>query len=225
MPRTLARDKDLIVKRLPDKVVAVGGAPTVIEDIRDYLRMRKMRLRSLSVVMAAIERLRDPLESPGTYIRIGLELNPRECDALCEALLEFGVFSKPIHKARVEVWRTVAHNLGLSEDGSRAVVERMFGPPEILEAYGLLELNRSCSMSQVHRAFRKQVSKYHPDRVVNLAVDFQQLAASRTQELSAARSAVTRWLKDKDDDISLDTAVEFDDVVLQYSSFDDDIEL
>jgi DnaJ domain len=52
--------------------------------------------------------------------------------------------------------------------------------------YELLELPRTASSEDIKRAFRQQISRYHPDKVDHLGREFQEMAAIRAAELTEA---------------------------------------
>lgn len=52
--------------------------------------------------------------------------------------------------------------------------------------YSLLALSPSAAPEEIRRAFRKEVARYHPDKVQHLGPEFQQMAATRTAALTEA---------------------------------------
>lgn len=52
--------------------------------------------------------------------------------------------------------------------------------------YELLGIDPTASADDIKRAFRREVARYHPDKVLHLGDEFQQLAAERTAELTEA---------------------------------------
>jgi curved DNA-binding protein CbpA len=52
--------------------------------------------------------------------------------------------------------------------------------------YRLLDISATSSDEEVKRAFRQQIARYHPDKVHHLAKEFQEIAATRTAELTEA---------------------------------------
>jgi curved DNA-binding protein CbpA len=52
--------------------------------------------------------------------------------------------------------------------------------------YELLGIDASASPEQVKQGFRQQISRYHPDKVQHLGKEFQEIAAGRAAELTAA---------------------------------------
>jgi hypothetical protein len=58
--------------------------------------------------------------------------------------------------------------------------------PSARTHYQLLKVDPAAEPSAIKAAFREQVARYHPDKVVHLGQEFQDLAAQRTAELTAA---------------------------------------
>jgi hypothetical protein len=52
--------------------------------------------------------------------------------------------------------------------------------------YDLLELPRTASADEIKRAFRREIAKYHPDKVQHLGPEFQEIAAAKAAELTTA---------------------------------------
>ena len=52
--------------------------------------------------------------------------------------------------------------------------------------YELLEVARDASADDIKRAFRREIAKYHPDKVQHLGKEFQDIAASKAAELTQA---------------------------------------
>ena len=52
--------------------------------------------------------------------------------------------------------------------------------------YDLLAIERTASSEEVKRAFRREIARYHPDKVQHLGQEFQEIAAARAAELTEA---------------------------------------
>ena len=52
--------------------------------------------------------------------------------------------------------------------------------------YDLLAIERTASPEDVKRAFRREIARYHPDKVQHLGLEFQEIAATRAAELTEA---------------------------------------
>ena len=71
--------------------------------------------------------------------------------------------------------------------------------------YELLQVAPDASATQIKQAFRHTISRYHPDKVQHLGVEFQEIAQVRSAELTTAyktlidaerRAAYDQWLRD-----------------------------
>ena len=52
--------------------------------------------------------------------------------------------------------------------------------------YQLLGVGDSAPAEDIKRAFRREIARYHPDKVQHLGVEFQDIAAVRASELTEA---------------------------------------
>ncbi|MDO8794267.1 MAG: J domain-containing protein [Vicinamibacterales bacterium] len=57
--------------------------------------------------------------------------------------------------------------------------------------YELLEVPTEASADDIKRAFRREIAKYHPDKVQHLGIEFQEIAALRAAELTQAYKTLT----------------------------------
>lgn len=59
-------------------------------------------------------------------------------------------------------------------------------PPGTKTYYELLELAPSASPDEIKKAFRREIARYHPDKVEHLGQEFQEIATVKTAELMEA---------------------------------------
>jgi hypothetical protein len=52
--------------------------------------------------------------------------------------------------------------------------------------YELLGLDPSADADAIKKAFRREIARYHPDKVIHLGAEFQEMAATRAAELTVA---------------------------------------
>ena len=57
--------------------------------------------------------------------------------------------------------------------------------------YELLGIDPRASADDIKRAFRREIAKYHPDKVQHLGKEFQEIAAVRSAELTRAYKTLT----------------------------------
>ena len=57
--------------------------------------------------------------------------------------------------------------------------------------YDLLELTSAATLDDIKRNFRREIAKYHPDKVQHLGAEFQEIAARKAAELTEAYKTLT----------------------------------
>lgn len=57
--------------------------------------------------------------------------------------------------------------------------------------YELLGLETTADPDAIKRAFRREIARYHPDKVIHLGAEFQEMAATRAAELTVAYKTLT----------------------------------
>lgn len=57
--------------------------------------------------------------------------------------------------------------------------------------YDLLGLEPTADADAIKKAFRREIARYHPDKVIHLGAEFQEMAATRAAELTVAYKTLT----------------------------------
>lgn len=57
--------------------------------------------------------------------------------------------------------------------------------------YELLGLEPTADADTIKKAFRREIARYHPDKVIHLGAEFQEMAATRAAELTVAYKTLT----------------------------------
>lgn len=73
--------------------------------------------------------------------------------------------------------------------------------------YELLGLEPSADADAIKKSFRREIARYHPDKVVHLGAEFQEMAAVRAAELTVAYKTLTDPALRAEYDASLDAGV------------------
>ncbi len=71
--------------------------------------------------------------------------------------------------------------------------------------YEMLDVAPTASMDEIKRAFRREIAKYHPDKVQHLGKEFQEIAAIKAAELTQSYKTLTDETLRADYDAQLDT--------------------
>jgi hypothetical protein len=69
--------------------------------------------------------------------------------------------------------------------------------------YELLSLTPAADADAIKKAFRREIARYHPDKVVHLGAEFQDMAATRAAELTVAYKTLSDALLREQYDASL----------------------
>ena len=70
--------------------------------------------------------------------------------------------------------------------GRRPVIERPRDEPEVWDPWAVLEVTRGASRDEIHRAYRTQMKRYHPDRVDDLGDDLRAAAHAKVLDIQRA---------------------------------------
>ena len=70
--------------------------------------------------------------------------------------------------------------------------------------YDLFELRRTASADDIKKAFRREIAKYHPDKVQHLGREFQEIALTKAAELTQAYKTLSDPAARSDYDALLD---------------------
>ncbi len=71
--------------------------------------------------------------------------------------------------------------------------------------YEMLDVTPTASMDEIKRAFRREIAKYHPDKVQHLGKEFQEIAAVKAAELTQSYKTLTDETLRADYDAQLET--------------------
>ena len=67
----------------------------------------------------------------------------------------------------------------------------VISPPSVKTYYELLGLEITADADAIKKAFRREIARYHPDKVIHLGTEFQEMAATRAAELTVAYKTLT----------------------------------
>lgn len=74
--------------------------------------------------------------------------------------------------------------------------------------YEMLDVAATASMDEIKRAFRREIAKYHPDKVQHLGKEFQEIAAIKAAELTQSYKTLTDETLRADYDAQLESGGE-----------------
>jgi DnaJ like chaperone protein len=173
-------------------MVARADGKLLAEEVRAIRKILEEGLKIPADEQAEIRRLMKQ-EPSGTIDEIVCWMRYRfpdvPLDALLSALCDVSKADGDVAASEVEIIRQVAITYGVRAEDWPALAEMLELQPSAdvrLEHLCLLGLQRGASKADVKTAYRTKVKQYHPDRVSNLAPEFQELATRKTIGLRVA---------------------------------------
>ena len=103
-----------------------------------------------------------------------------------------------LHSAEQQLLEKIAHDLGYSQQQFKALLGRVTGQEQFLNessfkdklqaAHELLGVNPGVADAELKKAYRRQMSQHHPDKLVakGLPEEMMNIAAAKTREIKAA---------------------------------------
>ena len=79
---------------------------------------------------------------------------------------------------------TIAGYLGISSRDYNSIKAMFYNQSD--NAYKILEIDKTATVDQIKRAYRKMVMKYHPDRVEHLGEEHKQGAEAKFRQVQKA---------------------------------------
>lgn len=70
--------------------------------------------------------------------------------------------------------------------------------------YELLGIDPAADVDTIRKAFRREIARYHPDKVIHLGQEFQDIAATRAAQLTTAYNTLTNGSARAEYDASID---------------------
>lgn len=74
-----------------------------------------------------------------------------------------------------------------------------------LDHYAILNISRNAKIDEIKRAYRREMSKYHPDRFATASAEEQRYASLRSQRINEAHRVLSDFFSRNDYDRSIDT--------------------
>ena len=79
---------------------------------------------------------------------------------------------------------TISGYLGISSKDFESIKAMFFNSTE--NAYKILEIDKSASVDEIKKAYRKMAKKYHPDRLIHLGKEHQKGAEEKFRQVQEA---------------------------------------
>ena len=95
-----------------------------------------------------------------------------------------------IHPLEVKVIHTISGYIGISHKDFDSIQAMFY--KDTTAAYKILEILPEASNNEVKKAYRKMASKFHPDKVHHLGVEFQKMAEEKFKTLNDAYTQIKK---------------------------------
>ncbi len=95
-----------------------------------------------------------------------------------------------VHPLEVKIIHTIAGYLGVSVKDFDSIHAMFY--KDTTTAYQILEINPEVSDSDVKKAYRKMATKFHPDKVHHLGMEFQKMAEEKFKTLNNAYNQIKK---------------------------------
>ncbi|WP_347923136.1 TerB family tellurite resistance protein [Pontimicrobium sp. SW4] len=98
----------------------------------------------------------------------------------------FGIAKADTHVTENEIRQiyTISGYLGISSKDFESIKAMFFNITE--NAYKILEIDKSATVDEIKKAYRKMAKKYHPDRVIHLGEEHQKGAEEKFRQVQEA---------------------------------------
>ncbi len=93
----------------------------------------------------------------------------------------------------VEQIRTIAGYLGISNKDYESIKAMFYNSKD--NAYKILEIDKTASVDEIKRAYRKMAKKYHPDRVIHLGKEHQKGAEEKFRQVQDAYERLQKEMR------------------------------
>lgn len=205
--------KSRLIRPLVGLAMAVARAdgtldPAEVSEIRTTLtslfEIAADDLDALRVVMKS-----EPSAPIEVLLRQALDRVPGlSVETIFAVLADVAKADGVVHPREVDVIRSVAYSLGVSDDETWQVIaadlgltssrgSTLTGANDLRTAYETLGLEAGADWETVKSAYRSKIRSYHPDKVASLAPEFQDLAKSKSQQINEAYEMLRRSLNVK----------------------------
>ena len=106
--------------------------------------------------------------------------------------LLFGVASvdAEIHASEINIINQIAGYLAIKQEDYLSI-KAMF-LKEVDSDYKILEIDKSASVEEIKRAYRRMAVKYHPDKVVHMGEEYKEAAKQKFQKVQEAYENIKR---------------------------------
>lgn len=89
-----------------------------------------------------------------------------------------------VSDAEIRQIQTISGYLGINHRDFESIMAMFYDSSD--NAYKILEIDKSASVEEIKKAYRKMAKKYHPDRVIHLGEEYQEGAKEKFRQVQEA---------------------------------------
>jgi DnaJ like chaperone protein len=166
----------------------------IVKSELDYVKQFFLRQFGRESAQQALLILKDilkqdiPVRDVCMQIRSNMDYSSRL--QLLHLLFNLSMVDAAIHKAELDVLENIATNTGISLNDFLSI-KNMF-VQETDSSYKILEIDRSATIDEVKKAYRRMAMKYHPDKVAHLGEEFKKSADEKFRKVNEAYERIKR---------------------------------
>lgn len=147
--------------------------------------------RAAELLLSLREMLKQDIAVDAVAAQIGRFMDASSKLQLLHYLFQLAKADGVVHGREVEVITRIATGMRISAADLNSI-KAMFVSQTRESAYEILEVPPSATDEEVKKAYRRMAVKYHPDKVVHLGEEHQQMAKEKFQRLTEAYDQVKR---------------------------------
>ena len=166
----------------------------VMQSELDYVKTYFIRNFGTTAAREAMIYLRDllkqhiPVDDVSRQIKQQLDYSSRL--QLLHFLYGISMADHQVPESELKVIERISYNMGISQQDARSI-KSMF-VKEVDSSYRILGIEKSASVDDIKKAYRKMANKYHPDKVSYLGEDFRKVAAEKFRNVNEAYQKIKK---------------------------------
>lgn len=189
---TTANDFVLSLLVLTAAVMKADGKvlKSELDYVKDFLEKQFGKGKAQDQILLLRDILNQPLDVRAVCMQIKQNMQHPLRLQLLHYIFGLAKADGSIDVSELRVIESIAGYLGISQKDYQSI-RAMFGQ-DTGSAYKILEIDENADEAAVKKAYRKMAVKYHPDKVGQLGVEFQNAAKEKFQKVQEAYETIKK---------------------------------